>query len=154
MNEQIAKELYSAYLYLSMAAYFEARNLSGCAHWMKIQAKEETEHAMKFFEFLNDVGERVILEAIEKPLSNFSSVVGVFEATLAHEKEVTASIHKLYELAQKVNEYPASVLLQWFINEQVEEEKNATAILEKLKMIKVESGALLMLDAQLGKRGE
>lgn len=152
INEQIKNELYSAYLYLSMAAYFDSENLEGFAHWMKVQAKEEVEHAMKFYGFLNDRGERVILEAIEKPPSNFSSPVDVFEKTLKHEKKVTALIEKLYDLAEKVKDKAAVILLQWFITEQVEEEKNASSIVEKLKMIEGKKHLVLMIDKELMKR--
>lgn len=152
INEQIKNELYSAYLYLSMAAYFDSENLEGFAHWMKVQAKEEVEHAMKFYGFLNDRGERVILEAIEKPPSNFSSPVDVFEKTLKHEKKVTALIGKLYDLAEKVKDKAAVILLQWFITEQVEEEKNASSILEKLKMIGNKPQGILMVDGHMAKR--
>ncbi len=154
MNEQIKNELYSAYLYLSMAAYFESKNLPGLAKWMKIQAKEEVSHAMKFFDFLVDVGEKVELGAIDKPPSDFSSVTDVFEKTLEHEKKVTARINNLVSLAQKANDNPAFVMLQWFVTEQVEEEKNASQILETLKMIKDEGPALIMFDRELGKREE
>ncbi|MFH1768294.1 MAG: ferritin [Candidatus Omnitrophota bacterium] len=152
INQQIIKELYSGYLYLSMAAYFDAENLAGCSHWMKAQAKEEVSHAMKFFEFLNDRGSRVVLEAIDKPPAAFKSVEDVFKKTLDHEQKVTASINNLYDLAEKVDDKPAKVFLQWFINEQVEEEKNPSDILGKLKYIKEDSAAMLMLDKELGAR--
>ena len=151
-NSQIKNELYSAYLYLSMAAYLESDNLPGFAQWMKVQAKEEVSHAMKFFEFLNDRGERVILEAISKPPSDFSSPKEIFEESLKHEKKVTALINALYELSKQVKDNTSLVFLGWFLNEQVEEEKNASAILEKIKMVKPGSGTLLMLDEKLGKR--
>ena len=152
INEQIKNELYSAYLYLSMAAYFESENLGGFANWMKKQAKEEQEHAMKFFEFLNDRGARVVLKKIDQPPVNFSSPKDVFKETLEHEKKVTSLINKLYALAEKLKDNSAIVLLHWYITEQVEEEKNATTILEKLKMLRPSSAELLMLDAELGKR--
>jgi ferritin len=153
-NEQIKNELYSAYLYLSMAAYFESINLTGFSHWMRQQVKEEMVHAMKMFEFLGDRGERVILEAIAKPPSDFSSPKGVFEETLKHEKKVTSLINKLYDLASKVDDKAAVIFLQWFVTEQVEEEKSASDILEKLKVAKPDSAALLMLDSMMGKRGQ
>lgn len=152
INEQIKNELYSAYLYLSMAAYFESTNLSGFAHWMKIQAKEEYGHAMKFYGFLNDRNERVILQAIDQPPYDFNSVQEVFEKTLAHEKEVTAMINDLYDLAQKVSDNATMVFLHWYITEQVEEENNAVVILDKIKAIKSEPAGLMMLDSILGKR--
>lgn len=152
-NDQIKNELYSAYLYLAMAAYAESKNLPGFAHWLKAQAKEETDHGMKMYGFLIDRGVRVVLQAIPEPSLDFKSALGIFEETLAHEKKVTGLIDSLYVTAQKVNDHAASVFLQWFISEQVEEEKNATSILETLKVIKAESPALIMLDRELAKRG-
>jgi ferritin len=151
-NEQIKNELYSAYLYLSMAAYFESINLPGFAHWMKKQAGEEKTHAMKMFEFLCDRGARVVLEALPAPAVEFSSVKDVFEQTLKHEKKVTALINNLYDLSLKVNDQSSMVFLQWFITEQVEEEKNPCRILEDIKLIKPDSGAILYLDRELAKR--
>jgi ferritin len=151
-NDQVKHELYSAYIYLAMAAYFEIKNLSGFAHWMKVQYKEEVSHAMKIFEFLNDRGVRVLLQAIPQPAMEFSSALEVFEETLKHEQKVTSLIHALYELAEEVNDHAASVFLQWFISEQVEEEKNATEIIQDLKVIKTEGAPLIMLDRELAKR--
>lgn len=152
LNEQVKNELYSAYLYLSMAAYCESENLPGLAHWMKIQAKEETGHGMKIFEFLVDRGIRVILKAIPQPTIDFSSPQDVFEKTLEHEKKVTGLINKLYGTSKQAEDNAAQVFLQWFITEQVEEEKNATHILEMLKAIKPRSAAMIMLDKELAKR--
>jgi ferritin len=152
LNEQIKNELYSAYLYLSMAAWFESVNLEGFAHWMKVQAKEENAHAMKIFDFLNDRGVKVVLQAIVQPPVEFSSVKEIFEQALGHEKKVTAMINKLYELSQNLGDYASRVFLHWFITEQVEEEKNPSKILEALKMIKGEGAALIMLDRELAKR--
>lgn len=154
LNEQIKNELYSGYLYLAMSAYFEANNLPGFAHWMRVQAGEEQEHALKFFDFIVDRGGRVVLQAIDQPPVEFQSPLAVFEATLVHEQKVTGLINKLYELAVAENDYPAQVMLQWFINEQVEEEKNATQIVETLKMIGEKGQALIMLDRELGQRGK
>jgi len=133
-NDQIKNELYSAYIYLAMAAYFETKNLPGFAHWMKVQYKEEVSHAMKMFEFLNDRGVRVLLQSIAQPTLEYSSALEVFEETLKHEKKVTALINALYELAKQVNDNASSVFLHWFISEQVEEEKNASQIIETLKI--------------------
>jgi ferritin len=152
MNVQINKEIYSGYLYLAMAAHFEEENFSGFAHWMTIQAEEELEHAMKFFEFLHDVGEKVVLDAIDKPDSEYGNSQKVFEQVLEHEQYVTSRIHLLYKLAVETNEYPTQMFLQWFVNEQVEEEKNATEILEKLKLAGESGNALLMLDRALAQR--
>ena len=152
MNEQINKELFSSYLYLSMAAYFEEKNLSGFAHWMRVQAQEEREHAMKFYDFIIDRGGRVMLKGIDAPKTDWGSNLEVVEEVAAHEAKVTASIYALYELALKEKDYPAQVMLQWFINEQVEEEKNAAEIVANLKLIEDRGTAVLMLDKQLGKR--
>ncbi|MCX5702048.1 MAG: ferritin [Candidatus Omnitrophica bacterium] len=154
INEQIKNELYSSYLYLSMAAYFESKNLPGFGHWMRVQAKEENEHGMKMFDFLADRGERIALEAISQPPSDFSSAQEVFEETLKHEKKVTALINQLYDIASKVDDKASQIFLQWFITEQIEEEKNANSILETIKSIKSYSAALIMLDRELAKRGK
>jgi ferritin len=152
MNEQINKELFSSYLYLSMAAYFEDHNLSGFAAWMRVQAEEEREHAMKFFDFVLERGGKVLLKGIDAPKTAWTSTLEIAEEVVAHEAKVTASIYALYELALKEKDYPAQVMLQWFINEQVEEEKNAAEIVANLKLIEERGTAVLMLDKQLGKR--
>ena len=152
MNEQINKELFSSYLYLSMAAYFEDRNLPGFAHWMRAQEGEEREHAMKFYDFIFERGGKVILKAIDAPKTDWKSALELFEEVAAHEAKVTASIYALYELALKEKDYPAQVMLQWFITEQVEEEKNAAEIVASLKQIEEKGTAVLMLDHRLGKR--
>ncbi len=153
MNEQINKELFSSYLYLSMAAYFEDKNLPGFANWMRIQADEERGHAMKFYDFLLERGGRVLLNAIDAPKTDWTSSLEVAEEVAAHEAKVTASINALYELALKEKDYPAQVMLQWFISEQVEEEKNAAEIVANLKLIEARGTAVLMLDHRLAKRG-
>jgi ferritin len=153
MNEQIKNELYSAYIYLSMSAYFEDTNLPGFAHWMRVQAQEEQGHAMKFFHFINERGGRVVLQAIDQPPIEFESPLNVFERTLEHEQKVTGLIHQLYALAVQEQDYASQVFLQWFVAEQVEEEASATQIVETLKMIGDKRHALLMLDRELGGRG-
>jgi ferritin len=153
MNEQINKELFSAYLYLSMAAYFEDKNLPGFGHWMRVQADEEREHAMKFYDFILERGGKVLLKAIDAPKTEWTSSLEVAEEVAAHEAKVTASIYALYELALKEKDYPAQVMLQWFISEQVEEEKNAAEIVANLKLIEERGTAVLMLDHRLAKRG-
>jgi len=152
MNEQINKELFSSYLYLSMTAYFEQRNLSGFGQWMRIQADEEREHAMKFYNFILERGGRVTLKGIDAPKTEWTSSLEVAEEVAAHEAKVTASIYALYELALQEKDYPGQVMLQWFITEQVEEEKNAAEIVADLKLIDERGTAVLMLDKQLGKR--
>ena len=152
INEQIKNELYSAYLYLAMSAWCEAQTLKGGANWMRFQAGEEYGHAMKFYEFIHDRGGRVVLQALDKPPSEFKSLLDVFQQSLAHEQKVTALINKLYELALKENDYPTQTLLQWYINEQVEEEKNATEIVHKLTNARDSYGSLMFIDHQLEKR--
>ncbi len=152
LNEQIKQEFYSFYLYLSMAGSFEVADLPGFAHWMRKQSEEEREHAMKFFDFLLDRGERVQLRAIDQPPSSFRSPLDTFEQALEHEKEVTAHIHELYDLAMQEKDYPAQVLLNWFVSEQVEEEKSAAEIVEKLRMAGENNAALLLLDMEMGDR--
>ena len=151
-NEQIKNELYSAYLYLSMSAYFEGMNLPGFAHWMRVQSQEEATHAMKFFNHLIDRSARVVLHAIDQPPSEFKSALDVFQQALAHEQKVTALINDLYALAIRENDYPAQVELQWFISEQVEEEKSASEIVGLLQLVGEHGASLLMLDRQLGAR--
>ena len=152
MEDQIGYEFSAAYLYLSMAGHFEAANLPGFARWMRAQASEEQVHALKFFDFLLDRGEPVRLRAIEEPLHDFRSSLDTFEQALEHEKRVTSHIHDLYDLAVSESDYPAQVLLNWFVSEQVEEEKSATEIVERLRMAGEDSAALLMLDKELGER--
>lgn len=152
LNEQIKLELHSAYTYLGMAAYCESTNLPGMAHWLELQAKEELEHAMKIYGHVNDRGGRVALKAIPEPVLDYASPLAVFEAVLAHEQKVTASIHKLYALAVEENDYASLPLLQWFIEEQVEEESSADEVLQKIRLAGDSKSALLFLDSQLGSR--
>jgi ferritin len=153
INEQINKELYSSYLYLSMGAYFEDQNLPGFAHWMYIQVGEEREHGMKFYEYLVDRGAKVDLKAIAAPETNWKSSLEVFKEVQKHESFVTSSINALYELALSEKDYASQIMLQWFISEQVEEEKNAAEIVQKLELIDSKGTAVLMLDHELGHRG-
>jgi ferritin len=152
MNEQIKNELYSAYQYLAMAAYCESANLPGFAHWMRTQAREETEHAMKFYDFILDRSGRVVLQTIDQPVADFSSPLEVFEQALEHEQMVTAMINDLYGLAVTENDYASQTFLQWFVTEQVEEEKNAGDVVETLKMVGDKSEALFLLDRELAGR--
>lgn len=154
LNEQINKEFYSSYLYLSMSAYFESNNLPGFAKWMNVQAGEEYEHGMKFFKHLLDRGVKVELKPIAGPEVDWKSNLEVFKQAQAHEALVTASINALYELALAEKDYPAQVMLQWFVTEQVEEEKNAADIIHQLELIDNKGTAVLMLDHQLGHRGK
>lgn len=151
-NEQINAELYSAYLYLSMAAYFENESLSGLANWMRVQFKEEQFHAMEFFDHINERGGRVTLEAIDKPPGEWGSAQDVFAAVLAHEEKVTGLINKLVDLAASEKDHAAGSFLKWFVDEQVEEEKNASDILGKLQLIKDSPHGVFMLDRELAGR--
>lgn len=152
INEQIADEFYASYLYLSMMAYFEAESLGGFAQWMRMQAEEEHAHAMKLVDFLIERGGRVHLRAIDEPLAEFDSPLAVMQSALAHEQKVTQSINDLYELAVSESDYPAQVMLQWFVTEQVEEEASAGAIVDQLTLAGDSGSALLMLDDKLGQR--
>ncbi|MDZ7374157.1 MAG: ferritin [candidate division KSB1 bacterium] len=152
LNEQINAELYSAYLYLSMSAFCDASNLPGFGHWMRKQAQEEVGHAMKIFAFVNDRQGRVVLQAIPEPPKDFGSPLQLFEAVLEHERKVTGMIHTLYTQAVQEKDYPTQTFLQWFINEQVEEEKTASEIVEALRMVGDKGHALYMLDRQLAQR--
>jgi len=154
INDQIHHEFHSAYVYLSMSAFLEAANFTGFAKWMRIQATEEVNHAMRLFDYVNDRNGRVVLKALEQPPANFKSVLDVFENALKHEMKVTSLIHSLYELAKKENDYATQVALQWFINEQVEEEDRASKVVDRLKIAGEDGAALLMLDNELGSRQE
>jgi ferritin len=152
INEQIKNELYSAYLYLSMAAYCESINLPGFAHWMRRQYEEEVTHGLKFFDYLTERGARVTLKAIDQPPADFKSPLAMFQQTLEHEQKVTGLIHDIYALAVKENDYASQVELQWFIKEQVEEEKSASEIVEQLKMMGEHGPSLIMMDRHLASR--
>jgi len=154
MNGQIKNELFSAYQYLSMAAYCETANLPGFARWMRAQAQEELQHAMKFYDFVLERNGRVALQAIDAPLGEFGSPLEVFEKALEHEQKVTAMINGLYGLAAGENDYASQTFLQWFVTEQVEEEKNAGDVVETLKMVGDSKEALFLLDRELGLRRE
>lgn len=154
LNDQVNHEMASAYIYLSMSAYFESQNLPGFARWMKLQSNEENEHAEKFYEFIFDRGARVTLKAIPAPQSDWKGPLDAFEHVLRHEQKVTSLINTIYAQALKENDYPTQVMLHWFIDEQVEEEKNAHQVVEQLKMIGDSTTGLLMLDRALGARSE
>lgn len=152
MNEQINFELSSAYVYLSMAAHFDAANLPGFAHWMRAQYREETGHAMKFYGYIYDRGSAVTLKAIAQPPTSFKGPIEVFKQVLEHEQKVTAAINAIYALAVAESDYATQQFLQWFIKEQVEEEKNAMDIIELLKMTGESGPTLIMADRQLAAR--
>ena len=152
INSHLNAELYAAYLYLSMAAYCENISMPGFAHWMRLQHQEELSHAMKLFDFLNARESRVVLQAIDQPPTEFKSPSDVAEKTLEHERAVTSKIHRLYELTVEESDYPAQVLLQWFISEQVEEEKVIADVVEHLRLVGEDGTGLLMIDGRLGER--
>jgi len=154
INEQIKNEFYSSYLYLSMSVYFNALNLPGFASWMRAQSAEEYGHAMKLLDYLEDQQAKVQLKAIDQPPSEFASLVDVWQQTLDHERRVTAMIHQLYDLAVQENDYATQAMLNWFVSEQVEEEKTASLILEQVKMIGTSGTALFFMDRHVGKMRE
>ncbi|HXF61198.1 MAG TPA: ferritin [Caldilineaceae bacterium] len=146
LNEQINREFYAFYLYLAMAAHFDAQNLTGFAHWMYVQSEEERGHAMRIFNFVIERGGQVKLHPIEAPPSEFGSPLSVFEQALAHERKVTEWINALYEKAIQEQDYATRVHLQWFVTEQVEEEDVVSEIIDKLKLAGDNKSALLLLD--------
>ncbi|RKX96023.1 MAG: ferritin [Spirochaetes bacterium] len=152
LNKQINAELYSAYLYLSMAAYFDSISLDGFSHWMKLQAKEETEHAYKIYGYVYERGGSVILEAINKPPTKWDSPLAVFEDAYKHEQKVSEMINNLVAMAREEKDYATENFLQWFVEEQVEEEANADEVVQKLKMVKDSRNGLFMMDGKLGQR--
>jgi ferritin len=154
LNEQINAELYSAYLYQAMAAYFEDKSLAGFARWMDLQAEEEQAHARKIYDYVNERGGRVILEGIDKPKNEWDSNLEVFEDSLAHEEKITAMINDLVSLADAEKDYATHSFLQWFVDEQVEEEDNVGEIVDKLKLVGDSTQSLFMMDDKLGARTE
>lgn len=152
INQQVNAELYSAYLYLSMAAYFERQNLQGFANWMRVQFQEEQFHGLRMFDFINARGGSVSLLPIDGPKTEWKSVIEVFEDTLAHEQHVTSLINNLIDVSTQEKEYASINFLQWFINEQIEEESNAEKILFQLRVFEGKGQGLLMLDRELAAR--
>ena len=152
INYQINRELFSEYYYLSMASYFNSAGLSGFENFFLIQVEEERFHAMKMYNFLNERGARVCLQAIEAPKTEFKSALEVFELAYEHEKLVSSLINDLMDLAIKENDHAAKNHLNWFVEEQVEEEASMDTILNKLKLIGGEGHGLLMLDNELATR--
>ena len=152
LNGQINAEMYSAYLYLSMSAYFQSISLSGFANWMRVQYQEEMAHAMKFYDFINERGGRVTLKVIDAPPTNWASPLAAFEAAYAHEQKVTGLINDLVEKAHEKRDHATSIFLQWFVSEQVEEEDNANKIVEHIKLMGDARGGMFMLDRELGQR--
>lgn len=152
INAQINAELYSAYLYLSMAQHFEAEGLPGFANWFRIQFKEEQDHATIFMNYVNQRGGRVVLKAIDAVPTSWESPMDAFRATLEHEQKVTALINNLYALAMEENDYASRDRLNWFVSEQVEEEDNCRTLIDKLRMIGDNGMGLYMLNTELAGR--
>jgi len=152
LNDQINAEIYSSYLYWSMAAYFESEGLPGFANWMDVQRQEEEFHALKFYAYVNSRGGRVLMKPIAGPPTEWDSPLAVFEAVLAHEQKVTGLINDLMTLAMEEKDHATAAMLQWFVTEQVEEEENATKIVQQLKRMQDTPGGLYMLDQQLAQR--
>lgn len=152
VNDQMNFEIYSSYIYASMSSWFKAQNLNGFANWMSIQVREEMDHAIRFFGLLHDYGADVVFEAIPKPPNKWKDPVDVFTHTLKHEGIVTSRINKLIDQALAEKDHATNARLQWFINEQIEEEATAIGILQQLKLIKGSPDALLLMDRELALR--
>ncbi len=152
LNEQINKEMYSAYLYLDMSANCTHEGLDGFANWFMVQYQEEMSHAMKIYDYINDQGGKVVLDAIEKPPGTFGTPLEMFEATLKHEQFVTKSIHELVDLANEEKDYATQIFLQWFVTEQIEEEANDNEMIAKLKLVGNDGNGLFMIDKELAAR--
>jgi ferritin len=152
LNKHVNAELYSSYLYLSMSAYFQSVNLAGFAHWMRIQAREELAHALKFYDHIVERGGTVTLQPVEAPASRWDSALAVFEEAYRHEQKVTGLINQLVDDAVQTRDHATHNFLQWFVAEQVEEEAAADAIVQKLKLVGSAPGGLFMIDHELGER--
>ncbi|MGB5685482.1 MAG: ferritin [Candidatus Electrothrix sp.] len=152
LTRQINEEMYSGYLYLSMESYFRSISLSGFASWMRVQAQEELYHGMKFYDFVNERGGRVILDTINRPNAEWETPLVAFEQIMAHEEKVTALINNLMDLAITEQDHATKIFLQWFVSEQVEEESSVGDVLNKLRLIQNDSSGLFMLDAEMAKR--
>jgi ferritin len=152
LNQQIKEEFYSSYLYISMSAHFQAEGLSGFSNWFRIQAQEELAHTVRVFDFIGDRGGRVEFHSVEAPPVDWESPIAAFEAVLQHEQEVTARINTLIELSFEVRDHATSSFLQWFVDEQVEEEGSVQDILAKLRLVGNDGQGLFMVDQELAKR--
>ena len=154
INSQINNELYSSYLYLAASAFFKSSGYNGFANWMRKQSKEEESHAMKLFDYLIERGKVPKLMQIEKPSSNWKTVIEVFKSAYEHEKAVSEMINKIFEVSRKEQDYATEVYLHWFITEQVEEESTAFDLYQKVKLIGDSSHGLLVFDMELGNRAK
>ncbi len=153
MNDQIKYEMFSANYYLAMSAWCQEQNLPGFASFFKVQAQEENMHAMKFFSFIDGLAQRVIIQGLDEPANEFESLKAVFQAAYEHEQFVTKRIHLLMSIAVEEKNYPAVSFLNWFVDEQVEEEASMLTILEKIKMVGDKGHVLYMLDKEMAARG-
>ncbi len=151
-NDQIAAEFYSAHLYLAMSAYLESIDLPGFAHWMRIQYQEEVSHAMKIFDYLIERDGRAIIKKFDAPQVEWKSVQDVFDATYEHEQKVTGLMNNLVDIALAEKDHACHIFLQWFVNEQVEEEATAKGIIQQLKLLGDSKAGLFMVDRELGQR--
>ena len=152
LNKQVNAEFWSAYLYLSMSVYLAGKGLNGLANWMRVQYQEEVSHAMKIFDYVIARGGEMKLEPIERVETEWAGVKEIFESTYEHECKVTDMIHNCYEVALKERDHATANMLQWFIDEQAEEEESALEILDKLKLVGDNGAAMYMLDQELGAR--
>ena len=152
LNNQVNREIFSAYLYMSMSAHSTYIGLKGFANWFMVQYQEEMVHAMKIYDYINDQGGRVKLQAIEEPASEFESPLDMFEKTLKHEQYITESINEIVDLAIEEKDHATNIFMQWYVTEQIEEEGNDNEIISKLKLIGDDGNGLLMLDNELGLR--
>ena len=153
LNTQICSEFSSAYTYLAMSAHCSAQSLDGFASWLRTQAQEEAGHAIKIYDYVEDRGGRVALQAIGQPQAEWKTALDLFQHVLKHERHVTGEIDALYALAIAEKDYASQAFLQWFVTEQIEEEKTATHVVETLKLVGEHREALIMLDRELGTRG-
>lgn len=151
LNEQINKELYSAYMYFAMSSYAGRQGLKGTASWFQVQAREEVSHALKIYQYVNSQGAHAVMKALAEPPAEYNGIVDLFEKTLEHERLVTQSIHDLVRLARQENDPATEIMLQWFVTEQIEEEETVNEILDELKLAGEGSG-LFMVDRSLGER--
>jgi len=154
LNAQINLEQYSAQLYLAMGAHCEVKSFKGFAHWLRVQAGEETAHAVKLIDFLLDRGGKLELQPIPAPRAEFGSILQVFEQTLAHEKNITGKISALFAAARDEKDYASEITLQWYVTEQVEEEATVSQIVDQLRAVGDQGGGIWYLDSKMGKRGK
>jgi ferritin len=152
LNDQIQKEFFSEYFYLSMSAYFESIDLPGFANYFRVQAQEERDHALKIFDYVTDTEGRVYLQKLDQPQHDFGSPMEILQMSLEHERFITKSIHEIFSAAMEDKDYSTVTFLNWFVTEQVEEEANATKLIGKLKLVENDGRGLMLLDNELATR--